>query len=155
MERTDKVLGVVFLGLGLLLYFWLIPTQVQEGEEGDALSPRFFPNLAALAFIFLGPFMSYLSHKKEKQTAKSNGVDKGAGLSIKNVLHLAICLAVLALNLFLFHIAGFIIAAPITIISFMLLNGGKAGPISMLLTAGGGTAAVYLLAWGVFDIPLP
>ena len=167
MHRTNIILGIVFFCMGLILFFWIIPTQVQGGEDSDALSPRFFPNMAALAFIILGPILSFSSFKQAKQALapadeNSERTDRHtdqtgetAQLSVKNLAHLVLYLTVLSVNLFLFRAVGFKIAAPVTVISFMLLHGGKAGLLVMLLTAASGTAVIYLLAWGVFDIPLP
>ena len=166
MQRSNIVLGIFFFLFGLILYFWLIPSQVEMGEATDALSPRFFPNMATIGMILLGPLLSFLSWRQTRQLSTSpeqNGKTKKQSnqngntdpLNLKNVAYLFLYVGVLSANLFIISIAGFMIGAPLTVISFMLLNGGKTGPIGMVLTAGISTAVIYMMAWGVFEIPLP
>lgn len=167
MQRSNFYTGFFFLVFGLVLYFILIPYQVELGDDADGLSPRFFPNLGAIGLSVTGLILFLTSWRQIKQLVASpdiNGEEKQKRskennkddhLTLKNALHLLLFVAVLSMNVFIIGMAGFMIGAPLTVISFMLLNGGKIGPIGIILTAGIGTTVIYILAWGIFEIPLP
>ena len=60
MTNKNLISGLIFLTLGVVLYFILIPFGIDEPKKikYQALSPSYYPNIVAIILIFLGIIIS-------------------------------------------------------------------------------------------------
>ena len=60
MTNKNFISGLIFLTLGVVLYFILIPFGIDEPKKikYQALSPSYYPNIVAIILIFLGIIIS-------------------------------------------------------------------------------------------------
>lgn len=95
---TDRLTGAFFALLGVILYLWIIPWQVETAEYGW-LKPRTLPFLLALVLGLCGIALMF------------NPVGD-AQPSTFNWLRAALFAGVLALALWLLSVLGFVYTAP-------------------------------------------
>lgn len=86
--KKDSYLGLCIVGLGLLIYFWLIPLGVATPSRisNPALSPTFWPEIIALLLCFFGLFLTIesLVQTKSKQFIKDAEAAGDSGALIEH-----------------------------------------------------------------------
>ena len=155
-SRQDLVLGAVIAVFGLVLIFWIIPSQVND-EGSFGLPPSLAPR--ALAWLMVG--MGVVLMVQNFRPKVSEG--ERQGLAWPDVIHLITCVAALALMLLLMKAfgdwagrpyAGFLVAAPIGLIAFTVIHKGAPG-WAYAFNAIAAPAIIYMAFWWGLSLPLP
>ncbi len=107
----NRLSGLFSALVGCLLFFWVIPNHTEISDSGW-LRPATLPNITAIIIIFSGVIHFFAP----KGDAKLDWA-----VSARALLFLSIGVA----GLGLMHLAGFIVAAPILMLVFMLMVGEK------------------------------
>ena len=103
----DRWLGSGIVLAALLLYFWIIPSeivapkfQVGGGVGGIAASPLFFPRLMAALLGVLGVFLFLRGHKRERNVRDGEGfvIDLGELVRVAGASAILIALRAAAGN---------------------------------------------------------
>jgi len=152
--NQDLVLGLVITGFGLLLIFWIIPAQVNDGGS-FGLPPSLAPKSLAWLMVAMGAVLTV-------QNLKIHG-DPGRGLTRVDVAYLAASVLSVAFMLVLMQwvgdwaerpYVGFLVAAPAGLVLFTLLHTGA--PLWVyLFNAVAAPLAIYIGFWWGLRLPLP
>lgn len=145
----DKLIGLVFvlLGAGSLV---LIQLTVEKPDLGLTLSPRFFPNLAAIGLLVFGLVLGIQSSRKERRflTPGAIGMDR---IQRRRVLLLIIITISYVL---LLQPLGFIISTLLVLMLSMLTLGERNWKIISIASVLY-TVACYFFFTKAFRIPFP
>lgn len=135
MRLAKRMPGILLAGLGLLLYFHLIPSQTEVIEYGWT-KPQTIPNAAAWIVAVGGVALAVVP----PPWTKVDATQFGRGLFF---------LAILAAGLALIAVLGFIKTAPVLALTIMLLVGERR--IGWLA---GGAVIVPFIIWVVVEVLL-
>ena len=154
--KTDLILGICIVVFGLLLHFWIIPSQVN-----DAGSFGLPPSLAPRA---LGWLMTVLGAVLVIQNLRKSEGDPLAGkVNLRDTFHLALCIAAVAVMLTVMQIvgeffdtpySGFWVGAPLGLIMFTLIH-TRAPVWAYVFNAIAAPAVIYAGFWLGLQLPMP
>ena len=133
---ADRLSGLVLLLLGVLLYLWVIPIQI-EPSEGSWLNPDSIPNVMALILATSGALLLIkpTGHKAQ---------------NIRSLVLVGTYVCVLAGGLFAISQLGFLYAAPGIALAVMLLTGERR-PLWLLLGVGVMPMAIWYIVVHVLE----
>jgi putative tricarboxylic transport membrane protein len=136
----NRISGIVVAIFGALLLFWIIPQHTETVDYGW-LRPATLPIITAVIVIITGIIHILLPLGK---------VEFDVSLASRAGLFFVIALS----GLFLMHLAGFLVAAPILIAVLMLLIGERR-PLWLMT----GIVLIPLAMWSTIELllkrPLP
>ena len=130
--NADRASGLFFVFLGALLYFWIIPAQV-ESSEGSWLNPSSIPNITTLIISVCGVLLVIKPSGHRAQEA-----DK--------YLIVGVYVCVLAVGLFAIEQVGFLYSAPGIALVVMVLMGERR-PLWLFI----GVAVIPIGIWYLVD----
>ncbi len=130
-SKADKILGVFFTVLGLVLLVFIIPWQIAY-VEGGYPQPRFFPNIIAGLMVVLGICLFVTGLRKDKNTKLEDQetytfVPRETRLVLLTLLIVVIYVA--ALNFISY------IPATMIFLAVMMLLYGQRKPLRIILVA--------------------
>jgi len=144
-QRIDFLSGLFLFGLSLVILFYLIPNYVSESSHAE-LTPRFFPNLAAIVLLALSFFLTVISFNKLFHDENWQGFTALFIFQMKVIPKAGPILSVIVISIYflMFEHIGFLIATP-PCVALLLLIFGQRRPrrivtISLVLTG-----VVYVL----------
>lgn len=147
MRRADLISAALFVVLGLVTIFAIIPAHVAGSSLGDDLSPAFMPYVAAalatgtMALLFVS------------RLARKQGNDEPAPLPAPSWVFIATAAAILAATFFLMSTFGYLAGAAAIVAGFMALARAR------LTVAAAAALAFPPVLWLLFDrllgFPLP
>jgi len=140
MRQADLISGIVLLFFGVILLFFIIPSQI-EIDEDVLLSPRLMPNLCAIIIIVLS---TVLVAANVKPSTKPSEDQSEPPISLAEFKALFIMLAIIGTCLLLFFFAGALIASAVLIIGFMLVLGERR-PLLLIVIPGSLLLGSYYL----------
>lgn len=121
---ANTVCGMVILVLGLVLYFYAVPYQIDESFSSlKSIGPRTFPAAFSFALIALGAALAYKSHNvyRKLQKLKREGKDEEITFSGIAIIVAAIGIIYTAL----LEICGYVLINTIVMVGFYFMFGGK------------------------------
>lgn len=126
--------------LGLALYFAIIPTYVEEAQDGN-IAPATLPNILSLVIAFCGAWLA----------ARPTGfaTDQKANIVTAGIFAVTIGLGLFAISWF-----GFLLTAPFLALAIMLLQGERR-PIWLVLGTVVTPALIWILVVQILDRALP
>lgn len=153
--NQDLILGLAIAVFGLILIFWVIPTQVND-KGSFGLPPSLAPRALAWLMVAMGTILA-------AQNLKLHSAEPRRGLHRHDVVFLIASVLAVAVMLVLMKwigvwidrpYAGFLVAAPIGLILFTLLHTGA--PLwAYLFNAVAAPAVIYVGFWWGLSLPLP
>jgi hypothetical protein len=147
MRRADVVCAVIFVALGLLLIFHIIPHQVTGGTGGHELPPSFMPYVAtgiatlAMALLLL------------RRLLAGRAVDDTAPLDRESFAFIGTAALVLAGAVVAMTFLGYIAGAAVIVAGFMTL--ARASVRIVLVSTILFPVALWLLFDQALGFPLP
>ena len=152
--KRELVAIAVFLVFGMVLNFWLIPTQVQVAtwNTGGVYTSQTFPYLLAKGMMLLsivGAVSKLYSIKKIKKEEKEMMGNEGG---IRVLIYPALISVLSIIYFILLDKTGFIVSTIVFIISMNLLLREKKRQIAYLLLF---SLAIYLVFTYILHINLP
>jgi hypothetical protein len=127
--------GLILALFSILLYFYIIPTQVTFGSRQMGVSPRFFPDILALLLFIFSVALSIDGYRMRNR--KNQKVFSFVAKEVRLVL---LTLLVIALQTVGFQTIGYVIPAMLALAVCMYLYGQrnlvKIALISVLLPLG-------------------
>ena len=158
----DRWLGSGIAAAALLLYFWIIPSEIVSpkievggGVGGIAASPLFFPRLMAALLGVLGLFVFARGHARERNLLDGEGF----AIDLGELGRIAGAAAILIVYAALLESVGYLLLTPIALVAMCVFLGYR-GWFVLMLTSAGFTVLVYygfrygmkiLLPEGLFD----
>ena len=140
-HRADKIAGLMFVALGLLLYFFIIPEQTDPASSMSFLAPATVPKFVASVLALMGAHLLW----------KPSSINKTAW---KNLPRAALILAIILSGVMLMSWWGFIMAAP-ALALMLVWQMGERRPLWVGLTVILMPILVWLLVVFVLDRVLP
>lgn len=137
---TDRLCGFFFVLFGLMLFFYLIPTQVETVDFG-AIHPKTLPQILA---IIIGVFGFVLMLKPADGSDLQQMPWGRSGLVV----------AVLLVGLWLVSVFGFVYVAPVLALVLALVMGERR-PLWLGLGAVGMPALIWFTVTVLLERPLP
>ena len=119
---SNRLAGIVVAIFGLILLFWIIPQHTETVDYGW-LRPETLPIIAAVIVIIASVIHILFPTGK---------VDFDVKLALRAGLFFVVSL----LGLFLMHLLGFLLAAPLMILILMLVNSSQSGPVKLMGSSG-------------------
>lgn len=136
----NRLSGLVVVIFGLLLYFWIIPTQTETVDSGW-LRPETLPNITSVIIIIFGLIHFIFPKGSEEFDLAFTG-------------RVGLFFVIGIIGLYLMSIIGFIFAAPILVLVLMLIIGERR-PLWLI----GGVILLPAAIWFFVDFllnrPLP
>ena len=118
MRMANLVAGALLFALSLALLFWLIPWQVEESFDGS-VSPRLLPQICA-AGIGLRAIILFVTNLRA--SPDTNDALPVTGQDVKALLVIG---GLLALGIYLFTIAGPIVACTVLVTGILFAMGER------------------------------
>lgn len=147
--NRDLVIALGVTCFGLIVYFIILPWQLDIASDGSSISPALFPQIASGSIIILGIIMISVAGKKKK-------IFTGESLPFdwRRVINPGIGMLMIAAYLFLLGLVGFRIVTVPFLMGFMFFLGArkvwKVFIISTILTV-----LIYIVFDKMVNIPLP
>jgi len=141
-EIREWVIGFIVVTFSAVVLLYIIPNQIEIFEEYEvkSLSPRFFPELAALTIGILGLALLTMRIKGRPGTAPP----RSKMMSRIEELHVVGAFATAVFFLLVFTYIGFIPAAFLSLSALFTIQGGMKRPIRTLAFAALTTVFLYL-----------
>ena len=142
--------GLVFLVISLLLYFVIIPGEV-EGEIQRGLAPTFFPNFAAAWIGFFGIFLL----TNELVSNRASSPSKESKMQLRQDLKGAVCAMVISIfYIIVCSIVGYLISTVLFLAVFCWILGERRWRMIVVATLAT-TFGIYFLFGMVMRLRLP
>ncbi len=139
-SQAEQILGIIFVVLGLLCTVVIIPWQIKEVPYDIVFnSPRFFPTVIAILFVFLGAALFFIGRKKRgTEGQETYSLEKREGLLV------LLTLGTMVVYTILLHFLPYI---PVTIIAlgFLIWAYGQKNWKKIVITAVILPIVIYLL----------
>ena len=139
-NMTDRLCGLFFVLFGLMLFFYLIPTQIETVDYG-AIRPKTMPHILA---VIIGVFGFILMVKPAD----------GSNLQPMPWGRSSLIVAVLSGGLWLISLFGFIFMAPFLALVLMVIMGERR-PLWLGLGVVGMPALIWFAVTILLERPLP
>jgi len=139
-NMTDRLCGLFFVLFGLMLFFYLIPTQIETVDYG-AIRPKTMPQILA---VIIGVFGFILMVKPAD----------GSNLQPMPWGRSSLIVAVLSGGLWLISLFGFIFMAPFLALVLMVIMGERR-PLWLGLGVVGMPALIWFAVTILLERPLP
>jgi hypothetical protein len=128
-NRQDIMLAIAVMIFGLIILFFLIPTQVEMAEEYDvkSLSPAFFPELAAGLLVFLSVLLLFSQLLNRKRLApiepEQSGCDTEEAFTRSDEIRVWLCFVISVAYYYGFKCIGFIPATILVLSGLFWVQG--------------------------------
>tara|TARA_B110000091_G_scaffold214018_1_gene265440 strand:- start:1887 stop:2312 length:426 start_codon:yes stop_codon:yes gene_type:complete len=139
-NTTDRATGAFFLVFGALLYFVVIPAQI-DGGSGSWVLPATIPNAVSIVMAACGLLLML------KPTNQR-------GHNTQDLMFAVMYFVLLAFGLFVMSYAGFVYTAPFIALIIMLLIGERR-PVWLGIGVIGLPVIIWVLVAQVLERPLP
>jgi len=149
----ERIVSLMFIGLGLFMYFYLIPTQVPPGVSAQfGLSPATFPQGSAILLTLLS-LINFLDSfrlpiNKEKMSERNSSVPQTD--TFRLLITCTILISYVPLLIFL----GYFIST-IFVLSILMFNFGFRSKFRVPLIAIALTVILYLFFQRLMLVQLP
>lgn len=147
-SKAERILGIVFAALGLMLYVVIIPWQIKDvGAEFP--TPRSFPNLLAGLLILLGIvlFASGIKHK-DASDQKIYSISK---TEAKLVIVTLLLMVIYVISLYFVPY----IPATIVILALMIFIYGQRSPVKIAAASVIVPVVIYLAFTYILKFNMP
>lgn len=141
-QRAERLSGIVVILFGAVLYWAIVPWQVETADYGW-LRPRTLPRILAVILMLAGAWQ--VLGASTPPDARAGAVPWARG---------ALFAAVLIASLALMAQVGFLVVAPVMALTIMLLTGERR-PLWLGLGTLGAPAAIWLGVAVLLERPLP
>lgn len=140
--NNNVVAGLTLLLFGVLLYVYLIPTQVPQSDGMPlALSPQLFCRISAGCLIFLSVLL--LAGSNRIETDEDENISSGAELR-EQWLRGGVSVILSVIYITLISFLGYFVSTFLILTVFTLFFGGKNWPV-IIATQLGVLCFIYLL----------
>jgi putative tricarboxylic transport membrane protein len=140
-KTTDRATGAFFLAFGALLYFVVIPAQIDGGSGSSWVLPATIPNAVSMIIAVCG-FLLILKPTNQR------------GHNTQDLIFAVIYLVLLAFGLFVMSYVGFLYTAPFIALIIMLLIGERR-PAWLAIGVIGLPVIIWVLVAQILERPLP
>ena len=147
-SKAERILGIVFAVLGLVLYFVIIPWQIKDvGAEFP--TPRSFPNLLAGLLVVLGAalFVSGVKHKD------------AADQKVHSITKIEAKLVVITLLLMVLYVISLYfvpyIPATVVVLALMIFIYGQRSPVKLAAASVAVPVIIYLAFTYILKFNMP
>lgn len=148
--NRDLVIALGVTCFGILIYFIILPWQLDIVSDGGSVSPALFPKIAAGAIIINGVIMVIsVVGKKVKVSA-----GKTLPFEWRRVINPGISILMIAVYLYLMGLVGFKIATVPFLVGLMFFLGARR-VWKVLIYSTILTALIYIAFDKMVNIPLP
>ncbi len=132
--NRDFVSGLILFALAMVLYFYLIPLQVQEsGGMPSAMSPRLFCKIAAVALIILSAVLivsSLFFPMVQEEDGKQSRLEV---IDQRRRGFVSVCISIL--YIVLINTIGYFVSTSLVLLFFTLYFGGRNWKVIVLSQA--------------------
>jgi hypothetical protein len=149
VTRADLIGGIGITIFGLLLIFWIIPRETEEGMY-YGLPPTFFPTVMTGCLTAAAVGLAVQAWLRGRTGVKG----APSPLSGWNFLMFLIAAAIAVAGVIAIDRFGIVYGGPALIAAFMIFLGDRS-PVRIVLTSILPLAAVWVLALHVLGAPLP
>ena len=138
--ETDRIVGLVIAALGMVLLFVVFPFAIED-IEGGSIQPNTLPNALAGFLVVCGVLLAIRPGPPSKK-------------EIRELLMVALYLAVIAAALFAISLFGFVMISPVLAFAIMFIFGERR-PLWFALGCLGLPAIIWFLVVQILERPLP
>ena len=149
-KNQNFFVGLSVAMLGALIYFIVLPSQLETAMDDGSVTPALMPKLAAGAITLLGFLMVLTSLFGHNFSAEK----KLPRLTLGQIGRVVAAVFIMALYLVGMEWLGFLVATPVFALGFMLFLGARKLWV-MALMAAALTAATYFTFYSFVGVPLP
>ncbi len=148
--NKETILGITLTGIGVFLFCFVIPWQIESQGEGGAMSSAFFPKAGTVLLIILSVIFTAVSIKGNRKPKPSDPIERRVRL---NAFLSALCMG---FYIFAIALVGFVAATPPLLILLMVILGARIKDwVSILITASVTTVAIYYVFMKILGLPMP
>lgn len=150
--NKETILGFTLTGIGVFLFCFIIPSQIESQGEGGAMSSAFFPKAGTVLLIILSVIFTAVSIKgnRKPKPKPPDPIEKRVTL---NVFFSALCMG---LYIFAIALVGFVAATPPLLILLMVILGARFKDwVSILITVSVTTVTIYYVFMKILGLPMP
>lgn len=142
-------LGTIVLGAGI---WFMVPYHVDEppvffGMQNEGLSPKLFPQIAAVGFVVTGIFYFLTSFRIDDE----NGF---AALPPGAYFNMAVVLVLMILYIVFLRPVGFVVSSGLTALAIALFYGSRHIP-ALLIVSAGMPLLIYFMFTRLLGVSLP
>ncbi len=149
-NKRELMIGLGVTFIGLVLYFIILPWQIDIVADDSSVTPALVPKLTAGAVILVGIIMTVsllISNKREV-------VLNAKKLSKRQKVNIIISIFILSAYLFLLNVVGFNISTTLFLMSLTTFMGAR--KIWIILTVSVlSTALIFIVFDKMAHVPLP
>jgi|GEM_PF-1350695 putative tricarboxylic transport membrane protein len=147
---VDQKVSIVMLFFAMILYFYIIPIEVEEGTLSSVVSlqPSFMPKLMSLCLATLSILLFTTSSKRKKYNEERQ---KRQSASLKRIV---ICVALLFSYAYSIEILGYTLST-IVALAVLLYFFGTKNKIELIIIPIGVTLVLYCFFRGIMEVLLP
>ena len=128
----DFISGLILFVLGVVLYFYVIPIQVQESPGmPTAMSPRLFCKVSAIALILLSVILMAVGLIFSKSQEATYSPKEIADQRLRGLV--SICMSIL--YIVLINTIGYFVSTSMVLLFFTLYFGGRNWKVILLSQA--------------------
>jgi len=149
MQRMNFYLSLSLIALGLILVFWVIPSQSASGER-YGLPPSTLP-IACTVLIIVFSVLLMFQNRPGTWDKKEAGANP---LTPRILRHIALYFGISIAGVLTMKYLGFTAGGVLTIAAAMI-SAGRHSPLSIAIWALGAPAALYIVLWYGLRMPLP
>lgn len=148
-KKRDFAVGFAVLVIGCLIYFVILPWQLEISTYEGSVTPALFPKLASGAIALLGLIMTLQALlKKTKQAAAVRG------LTLNQLGRVIAALFINAAYILAMAWFGFLAATPVFLFGFMYFLGARSIWLMVLFSLA--VAGIVYFCFGtLIKVPLP
>jgi len=152
--NKETIFGITLTGIGVFLFCFIIPWQIESQGEDGAMSSVFFPKAGTVLLIILSVIFTAVSIKgNRKPKPKPKPPDPIERRVKLNVFFSALCMG---FYIFTIALVGFVAATPPLLILLMVILGARIKDwVSILITASVTTVAIYYVFMKILGLPMP
>ena len=121
MKKANLVSGILLLIFSIVLFFWLIPTQVEEAYDGQ-VSPRLLPQICAIGIGILSVILIFTNIRAFTEPGAKDAPPALSWLEVRAWLVVA---GMLAICIVVFTLTGPIAACVLLICGILFFMGER------------------------------
>lgn len=150
IRMKDFWVGLIFLSLGLLLVFYLIPFGIDEPKKVKfaVMSPSYFPRIVGIAMIGIGVAIAIGAATSSKPAEWPGEFDAGAFMKV------ALIFGVFLSTAYALPQAGFVLTCSV-VLALLMLIAGERNPITVTAVALITPITLHLFFTKIANVPIP
>jgi len=149
-NNRDFAVGLTVTLIGAVIYFVVLPSQLETAAEEGGVTLALFPKLASGVITFLGLLMTIGSLVGAAAAQRK----RAPRLTRMQKIQVTAAVVIMGLYLVAMDLVGFVISTPLFVFGFMLFLGARKMWL-MALMAVLLTAATYFAFDSFVGVPLP